>query len=87
MKISLKNCKEDSDKGYFLEVDVQFPEKLHDLHNDLSFILERMRNGKVEQHVVNMHDRKEYVIHIQNLSQALNHRLVLKKVDRVNKYI
>ena len=28
---------EDSDEGYFLEVEVQFPEKLHGLHNDLPF--------------------------------------------------
>ena len=28
---------EDSDEGYFLEVDVQYPEKLHDLHNDKPF--------------------------------------------------
>ena len=26
------------DIGYFLEVDVQYLEKLHELHNDLSFL-------------------------------------------------
>ena len=25
----MKNCNEDSDERYFLEVDIQFPEKLH----------------------------------------------------------
>ena len=31
-----------------------------------------------------MHDKREYVIHIKKrLKQALNHRLVLKKVHRV----
>ena len=30
-----------------------------------------------------MHNKKEYVLHIRNLNQALNHRLVLKKVHRV----
>ena len=30
-----------------------------------------------------MHNKKEYVLHIRNLNQALNHRLVLKKVYRV----
>ena len=30
-----------------------------------------------------MHNKKEYVLHKRNLNQALNHRLVLKKVHRV----
>ena len=37
----IKSYNEESDKGYFLEVDVQFPEKLHELHNDLPFLPER----------------------------------------------
>ena len=74
---------EESDKGYFLEVDVQYPEKLHDLHNDLPFLPERLRIEKVEKLAANLHDRTEYVIHIRNLKQSLNHGLVLKKVQRV----
>ena len=31
---------EESDEGHFLEVDVQYPEKMHDLHNDLPFLPE-----------------------------------------------
>ena len=30
----IKSCNEKSDEGYFFEDDVQYPEKLHDLHND-----------------------------------------------------
>ena len=37
----MKNYNE-SDEGYFLEVDIQDPKKLHDLHNDLPFSSERM---------------------------------------------
>ena len=33
----IKNDNEKSDEGYFVEVDVQYPEKLHELHNDLPF--------------------------------------------------
>ena len=29
----IKNYNEESDEGYFLEVDVQYPEKLHELHH------------------------------------------------------
>ena len=33
-----------------------------------------------------MHEKTEYVVHIRNLKQALNHELVLKKVHGVNKF-
>ena len=50
---------------------------------DKPFLPERMKIEKVEKLVANLHDKTEYVIHIANLKQALNHRLVLKKVHRV----
>ena len=39
-----KNFKEESDEGYFLEVDVQYPEKLHELHNNLPFCTRKNEN-------------------------------------------
>ena len=39
----IKSYNEESDEGYFLEVDVQYPEKLHKLHNDLPFLPERKK--------------------------------------------
>ena len=41
---------------------------------------------KNEKFVANLYNNKEYVIHIRNLKQALNHGLVLKKVHRVIKF-
>ena len=78
----IKNYNKESDEGYFLEVDIQYPEKLHELH-DLPFFPERMKIEKVEKLVANLNDKTEYVIHIRNLKQALNHGLVLKKVHKV----
>ena len=37
------------DKGYLLEVDVAYPDQLHDLHNDLPFMCERMEINHVEK--------------------------------------
>ena len=37
----------------------------------------------IEKLVTNLYDKNEYVIHIRNLKQALNHGLILKKVHRV----
>ena len=45
-----------------------------------------MKTEKVEMLVANLGDKTEYVIHMTNLKQALNHRLVLNKVDRVIKF-
>ena len=81
-----KNYKEESDEGYLLAVDVQYLEKLHELHNNLPFLPERMKTKKVEKLVANLQDKTEYVIHKENLKQALNHGLVLKKVHGVIKF-
>ena len=45
-----------------------------------------MKIEKVEKPAANLHDKTEYVIHIRNLKQALNHGLVLKKLHRVIKF-
>ena len=37
------NYNEESDGRYFLEVDVQYPEKLYDVHKDSPFLPERMK--------------------------------------------
>ena len=78
----IKKYNEESDEGYFLEVDVQYPEKLYELHNDLPFLPGRMKLEKVEKLVANLHDKTEYFIHIRNLKQALNHALILKKSSK-----
>ena len=79
----IKNYNDEGDERYFLQVDIQYPEKLHELHNDLPL---RMKIEKVKKFVTNLHDKTEYVIHIRNLRHALNHGLVLKKVHRVIKF-
>ena len=82
----IKNYNEESDEGYFLDVDVQYLEKLHELHNDLPFLPKRMKVEKFEKLVTNLYDKTDYVIHIRNIKQALNHSLVLKKVWGVIKF-
>ena len=39
----IKNYNEESHEGYFIEVDIQYLEKLHKFHNDLLFSTERMK--------------------------------------------
>ena len=54
---------------------------MHELHNDMPFLPVRIKIEKVKN-VSNLHDKTEYVTQIRNLKQTLNHRLVLKKVQK-----
>ena len=74
---------ENSNKGCILEVDVECSKNLHDFHNDLPFIQERMKINKCSKLVRNLYDKNNYVVHIGSLKQALNQGLILKKVHRV----
>ena len=44
-------------------------------------------NKLVEKLVVNLHEETEYVIHIRNLKQTLDDGMVLKRVNRVIKFL
>ena len=71
-------------KGYLLEVDVRYPTDLHDSHNDLPFMCEKVKINKVEKLAPNLRDKKNYVIHIRALDQALRHGLVLERIHRAS---
>ena len=55
----IKNYNEKSDEGYFLEIDIQYLEKLHELQNDLLFLPERIKIERVEKLVANLHDKND----------------------------
>ena len=57
----IKSYNKESDEGYFLEVDVKYPKKLHELHQDLPYSPERIKIEKVEKLVTNLHNKTEYV--------------------------
>ena len=79
----LKGYNENSDRGYFLEVDVEYPKKLFNLHKDLPFLPERKKIEESNKLFCNIQDKENYVVHIRALKQALNHGLILKKVRRI----
>ena len=86
MKISHKAIMKKVMKYIFLEVNLEDPEKLHELQNDLPFLPERIKTEKVEKLVAKLRNKTEYAIHIRNLKRALNHGLVLKKGHKVIKF-
>ena len=80
----IKNYDENSDKGYFPEVDVEYPKNLFSLHSDLPFLPERKKIGKCNKLVFDFHfKKKNYVVHIKALKRARNCGLILKKKHRV----
>ena len=52
----------------------------------MPFLPQRRKIEKNEKLVADLLDQTEYVMHIRNLKQTLNHGLVLKKVYRVIKF-
>ena len=70
-----------------MEVHVSYPNDLHDLHNDLLFMCEKRKIIGAQKLVLNLYDKKKYVIHIVALDQVLKHGLVLDKVHQVMAYL
>ena len=70
-----------------LEVDLEYPEELHDLHNDYPFCPERVEcKNRVEKLIPNLRDKTKYVIHYRNLIQCLKAGMKLKKIHRGIKF-
>ena len=102
-KVDLGKYKADGKKGLILEVDLEYPQELHDSHNDYPLAPEKAKVskdmlsryfrkiaekynisiGQVNKLIPTLRDKKEYVLHYQNLQLYLNLGLKIKKVHRV----
>ena len=60
-----KNYNENSDVGYFLEVDIEHLKQLWSSHKDLPFLSEGRKLEKVEKLVCSIEDKEKYVIQIK----------------------
>ena len=71
-----------------LEVDLEYPEDLHDLHNDYPLCPERVECDKgVKKLIPNLRHKNNYVVHYKTLMQYLNLGMELKKIHRGIKFI
>ena len=70
-KINLTKYKEDSDKGIILEVDLEYPKELHNLHNDYPLAAEKIKvtNDMLSEYCKNISDK-------YNISTGLVHKLI-----------
>ena len=60
----LDDCKH---RSCFLEVDLEYSEDLHDLHNDYPLASERIKIENVEKLIPNLNNKTKYVVHYENL--------------------
>ena len=82
-KFVKKHDEDSSEKGYILEVVVEYPKNLQNEHKDLPFLPEKIKINKQIKLTCNFYDKTRYVVHIKLLQQALNDGLKLKRVHRV----
>ena len=69
-----------------LEVDLECPKNLHDLHNDYPLAPEQIVVNKVSKLIPNLGDKKNYVLHYENLKQYLKLGLKLTHIHRGIKF-
>ena len=79
----VKSYNKNSGKGYVLKVDVDYPRELQNLHCGLPFLPEKIVVNNTKKLICNLQDKKDYVVHINVLKQALDHGLKLIKVHQV----
>lgn len=69
-----------------LEVDLEYPEHLHDLHNDYPLAPESMNINGIDKLVPNLNNKRKYVVHYENLKQYLSLGLKLTQIHRGIKF-
>jgi hypothetical protein len=80
----IDNISDESDTGYILEVDLDYPDNLHDLHNAYPFCIEKKKVSRTCKKLVGtLYNKRNYIIHYRNLKQAIDHGLKLKTVHKV----
>ena len=69
-----------------LEVDLEYPNELHDDHNEYPLAPKRIIVGKVEKLIPNLNNKTRYVTHYENLKQYESLGLKITKVHRGIKF-
>ena len=70
----------------FFEVDLEYPEDLHDLHNDYPLAPERVNIGNIEKQIPNLNNKTNYVVHYENLKLYESIGLKITKIHKGIKF-
>ena len=80
----IKNYDENNDKGYILEVGVEYPKNLFNLHCDLPFLLQRKKIEKCKKLVWNIHNKKKLCCTHKSLKTSIKSWINTKKSTQSN---
>ena len=69
-----------------LEVDLEYPDRLHYLHNGYPLAPERVTVNKVDKLIPNLRNKKKYVVHYENLKLYERVGLKITKIHRGIKF-
>ena len=72
--------------GCILEVALEYPKELHNLHNDYPLAPERLMIDKVQKLIPNLNDKKHYVLHYESLKQYESLGLKITHIHRGIKF-
>ena len=75
----IKKYNENDDYGGIVEVNVDYPKHLHQIHSDLRFLPQRIKINKVDKLICNVENERNYIVHIAALKQGLDHGLIFLK--------
>ena len=67
-------------KSCTLKVDLDYPEELHDLHNEYPLAVESVVVDRVKKLIPNLYNKEKYVAHHEALQFYLRNGMVLKKI-------
>lgn len=79
----LNDLTDTSDIGRIYEVDIVYPQHLHDKHNDLPFLPNNSipQGSKVQKLMATLESKEKYIVHYKNLQQAIANGLIVEKVN------
>lgn len=88
LTFDMTNVDDESSYGFILEVNLKYPDYLHNYHADLPFAAEKMipPGGKTKKLIANLYDKEHYVIHYIHLKECLKNGLILTKIHRILKF-
>ncbi|XP_023310398.1 uncharacterized protein LOC111691573 [Anoplophora glabripennis] len=88
-QLDVMDIPDEGSYGYALEVDVEYPKELHDVHADLPILAENMippGAKSISKLIPNLNNKNKYIAHFRNLKVAIRNGLKVTKIHRVIKF-
>ncbi|KRT85550.1 hypothetical protein AMK59_2282, partial [Oryctes borbonicus] len=79
---------DDNQEGYILEVDLEYPQHIHDRQRDLPMAPTKQKppGSQYEKMLATLYTKERYVVHYRNLKQYLSEGIVLTRIHRALRF-